>query len=544
MDRRTFLALAGGFATFGRAQTGQPQGLTTSCAGGWCQPCADGGATFAFHTSEKFPPSCTQACDFEGPKTAVPRRRWSEIGPDDPIWQKTLKAYQLLWNGRPDVLGKCGLPHQAWWHKSYCSGNPINVHENWFFLPWHRAFVYFHERILGKLLGDCDFRLPYWDWEGENFGIPPFYLQLGTPDFITGSCPRDPSPGNVRITQCMLQAWLWSRRFEDFCGAASDTPAGQALGGPHMIVHQNFVGGAMSSFASAAADPIFYAHHANIDRYWSYWMRQYPKYEKPLAPSDASSWLNEYLYFYDEQSRLVRVKPSQLLDDRQLGYYYDESHSQMPDLNLDSDSLADVKQDPTKLYQALLSVLAGSLSDESPVNAFSDKTLKALPNELSVNSFLGVVSSAPPERILSWWTKEVTSVPVQMRVSVPGTLIDPGKYYLIRLNRGNDSALIGGFGTFAGSHMHHAQDKIEFPVAACFNSEVMRLLVFGHGSLSLEWGESYAKGLRNMAISPDTKHTLSFDDLSGLRMLYPSAYKQGVNAFNALPDSSKPQLRL
>jgi tyrosinase len=40
-------------------------------------------------------------------------------------------------------------------------------HGNWWFLPWHRAYVGWFERICRELSGDPDFALPYWDWTKE-----------------------------------------------------------------------------------------------------------------------------------------------------------------------------------------------------------------------------------------------------------------------------------------------------------------------------------------------------------------------------------------
>ena len=59
---------------------------------------------------------------------------------------------------------------QAHVHCYYCAGsfyNPtqVEIHGGWFFFPWHRAYLYFHERILGSLIGDPTFALPYWDWD-------------------------------------------------------------------------------------------------------------------------------------------------------------------------------------------------------------------------------------------------------------------------------------------------------------------------------------------------------------------------------------------
>jgi polyphenol oxidase len=62
----------------------------------------------------------------------------------------------------------------------------FDVHHNWLFLPWHRAYLYFHERILAMLLekhrGVRDFALPYWDWDTEGRNkFPEIYERGWTP---------------------------------------------------------------------------------------------------------------------------------------------------------------------------------------------------------------------------------------------------------------------------------------------------------------------------------------------------------------------------
>ncbi|HEY5908783.1 MAG TPA: tyrosinase family protein, partial [Vicinamibacteria bacterium] len=75
-----------------------------------------------------------------------------------------------------------GFAHQANIHCWNCGGvgSGIQVHGSWQFFAWHRAYLYFHERILGKLVGDMEFRLPYWDWDvASHRKLPPAYATPG-----------------------------------------------------------------------------------------------------------------------------------------------------------------------------------------------------------------------------------------------------------------------------------------------------------------------------------------------------------------------------
>ena len=47
-------------------------------------------------------------------------------------------------------------------HRNFCP------HANWYFLPWHRAYIRAFERICRELSGKPDFALPYWNWTADR----------------------------------------------------------------------------------------------------------------------------------------------------------------------------------------------------------------------------------------------------------------------------------------------------------------------------------------------------------------------------------------
>src|SRR5207244_3970381 len=47
------------------------------------------------------------------------------------------------------------------------------MHGNWWFLPWHRGYLYYFERIVRKMSGSDTFRLPYWPWEKDGQNVLP-----------------------------------------------------------------------------------------------------------------------------------------------------------------------------------------------------------------------------------------------------------------------------------------------------------------------------------------------------------------------------------
>src|SRR6516225_10922127 len=44
------------------------------------------------------------------------------------------------------------------------NGFRLCPHGNWYFLPWHRAYLLMYERTVRQLTGHTEFALPYWDW--------------------------------------------------------------------------------------------------------------------------------------------------------------------------------------------------------------------------------------------------------------------------------------------------------------------------------------------------------------------------------------------
>ncbi|KAF2303639.1 hypothetical protein GH714_020474 [Hevea brasiliensis] len=81
---------------------------------------------------------------------------------------------------------------------------------------------------------------------------------------------------------------------------------------PHNTIHNWAVDNTqrncedMGIFYSAGRDPVFFAHHSNIDRMWKIWKTLRGK---RIEITDLD-WLDEAFPFYDENAKLVRVKPT------------------------------------------------------------------------------------------------------------------------------------------------------------------------------------------------------------------------------------------
>jgi tyrosinase len=250
-------------------------------------------------------------------------------------------------------------------------------HANWWFLPWHRGYLGWFERICRDLSGDPQFALPYWDWTKEP-RVPkqmfedvlnpndPAYIKAGAefrakftdpvakasywslvrnpdgsqgpspqfvaliqrfvrfpqdlwfdmldspmgpqwfdqpnargltaaqPDLTIPGAPADQQAVLVAISSQTINDALAPRDFVAFGGARSNghsSPSGSSVleGQPHNLVH-SCVGGAFNGgggFMSAnlsPVDPIFFLHHANVDRLWDVWTRKQLALNLPILP--------------------------------------------------------------------------------------------------------------------------------------------------------------------------------------------------------------------------------------------------------------------
>jgi len=416
-----------------------------------------------------------------------------------------------------------GLLYQTWLHGYYCSG-PKDIHMTWDFLPWHRAFLYFHERILAKCAGRPGLKIPVWDWEA-NAEIPPFFGKLGLPSFLTGhyqrSQPCSHDLGERLLSRCVMQAWLLSNKFEDFCGGETtngDSGGSRAQQGPHTFVHMSLVQGAMANFAVAAADPVFYAHHANVDRFWTYWLGRYCPLGKPIH------WLSRQYFFYDENAELVMVEPYQLLDNRVLGYRYPPDDSNWF-TEFDSPSLLQVLQDVDELSKQLVSYLVGRFA-----------ALTAHPGK-DLLEWSTLFNSSPKELLRNLTVRfgAEAMLPVRLKFKVPPDpklQPQPGQYYLVQASR-DGVANVGGFGFFAhhGGPARISAGEIE--VAGCLDKTFFELLS-GGGSQPLqfiygvpEWDGTLGATIRGRGT------VIATVQVTGLEVLVSNTDMQAAKAFAA-----------
>jgi Common central domain of tyrosinase/Polyphenol oxidase middle domain len=215
-------------------------------------------------------------------------------------------------------------------------------HGSFFFLSWHRIYLFYFERILRASAGSGhpDFALPYW-----NYGVP---AQRSLPDAF-----RNPATANnplfvaerrssVNAGQPVPPSATLDTQAMATTNFASPQGSGQSFGGqtltvpahfsgphgrlesqPHDVMHVAVGGsGWMSDPDMAARDPIFWLHHCNIDRLWTRWIGLGGGRRDPTTNP---VWMNTKFTFYDEKAKKVMLAGAEILDtQRQLNYRYDD----------------------------------------------------------------------------------------------------------------------------------------------------------------------------------------------------------------------------
>jgi tyrosinase len=103
--------------------------------------------------------------------------------------------------------------NQAAIHLNHCP------HQNWFWLPWHRAYLYYFERICRKVLGDEHFALPYWNWTDDP-QIPKPFWSGNLNDSRRGMGPNDSISAEFN-GQPVIDKVLATTDFQDFASRKS-----------------------------------------------------------------------------------------------------------------------------------------------------------------------------------------------------------------------------------------------------------------------------------------------------------------------------------
>jgi tyrosinase len=151
------------------------------------------------------------------------------------------------------------------------------MHGNPRFLPWHRIYLLRLEELLQAV--DPTVCIPYWDSSEEQafpswlIAFTPTVNLMGGPHTVTRNIGAFATlPDDAAVATAMTNG-----TFNTFA---------PALEGIHNSGHV-WVGGSMGGVVTAPSDPIFWMHHAEIDRIWAQWQTANPGEHPALAGSAA-----------------------------------------------------------------------------------------------------------------------------------------------------------------------------------------------------------------------------------------------------------------
>lgn len=245
----------------------------------------------------------------------VPKFAFAQPSPRIRVeWQQFKKTsqYQSFLNAiatmravtNPNDQGS--LQYWANVHQSFCP------HGIAYFISWHRGYLYYFEQQLRLSSGDPTLNLPYWD-----------YYSYGTlPTEFTDSSPSNPlyrSRLSANVYNALSLLPFASGVF-NFQRGTTNAFEPKLESAPHNPVH-DLIGGIMSTMQSPL-DPIFFLHHANIDRLTHAWAlpdgKGIPYTAYPYSPTNSNPyWAGNNVY----ASNLF-IERYKTVDPTWLGYDY------------------------------------------------------------------------------------------------------------------------------------------------------------------------------------------------------------------------------
>lgn len=231
-------------------------------------------------------------------QTIRPRLDWDTF--------KTTSDYASFYN----AIGKMRLNSNAsdpaswqYWADVHVNNCPHSIP---YFFAWHRGYLYYFEQQLRIVSGNSTLRLPYWD----------YYSNPTIPAEFTNPASTNPlyvQRTNTNISQALTMA-PFSNLLTNFQRGTANAFETSMETRPHNPVH-DIIGGWMATMQSPL-DPIFYLHHANVDRYWNAWVAAGGGRQMPVATDPY--WVGSMRY----ASNLTMNRSSTINTRTKMSYFY------------------------------------------------------------------------------------------------------------------------------------------------------------------------------------------------------------------------------
>jgi tyrosinase len=182
---------------------------------------------------------------------------------------------KLVNNG---TYGELVAAHGDMQHNMHANNGQPAVNQQRF-LPWHRRYLRTLELLLQEY--EPNTSIPYWDWANDpvpGWLAPPAKITIPNEKMTTTylsvvrTAPTGSFPNPQQVQAAMAK--------QDYTSFATE------LENLHDAVHGAFGKSTIADIMHAPADPLFFLHHANVDRIWSQWQAIVPDNNPTLSGDD------------------------------------------------------------------------------------------------------------------------------------------------------------------------------------------------------------------------------------------------------------------
>ncbi len=256
-----------------------------------------------------------------------------------PAQFSTCKSYYT--HVKDTTLPNDGITINVWGMCQHSDPSAGPSQANMQFFAWHRMYLKYFERTLRKASGDPNFTLPYWNYpddvgpRGTGIALPAMMRGVASSNTLVDTFRTPGLNANTTAissgTGSAVQAFKFSD-FRNFSFALEMQPHGSMHCGTGFGCQAPDIG----IVPVAGNDPVFYMHHANIDRLFQCWLTRKAN-GKPitLAWAKANLGLPDSFYsqkwnFVDENGAAVSMTVAQLFEPGGIDYVYDKVTNCVP----------------------------------------------------------------------------------------------------------------------------------------------------------------------------------------------------------------------
>ncbi|KAJ1343639.1 hypothetical protein BSLG_001787 [Batrachochytrium salamandrivorans] len=271
------------------------------------------------------------------------RKEWRRL--TDGERSAFLSAVKALKARGPSSASASGNGMASWNYDQFVDAHWKNVdvaHGVPDFLPWHRFYIYGYEAALRSI--DSSIDLPFWDWslDSQNPGASDIFSSqsFGGNGRSSDHCVVDgvtagwkivyPTKQERPLSDCVTRCNGFTSFYppEAITGMLSQAQTYDGFrsaleSGPHGVVH-NQIGGDCGDMGGmySANDPLFFMHHAMVDRIWARWQDQCNYSFTNLFVSDRNTPMTPFGYSPNDVLSIAAGTP--------LCYTYGPSASDAP----------------------------------------------------------------------------------------------------------------------------------------------------------------------------------------------------------------------